>query len=157
MTRPPSPDDRPQEFYSEFDRPEDSPGLMLWRVTNAWQAAQRATLTPFDLTHVQFVLLSSLCWLARSEPVTQRRLAEYAHTDIMMTSQVLRRLETKGLLDRRAHPTDARARWLVPTDAGLALANAAGDRVEAADREFFGRLGPDAGSFQALLAHLLPP
>jgi hypothetical protein len=47
---------------SEFTDAELSPGLLLWRVTNAWQAAQRAALRPFDLMHVQFVLLASLSW-----------------------------------------------------------------------------------------------
>lgn len=36
--------------------PQTSTGLMLWRVTNSWLCAILATLTPFDLTHVPFVL-----------------------------------------------------------------------------------------------------
>lgn len=146
----------PRGFDSEFNRPEDSPGFMLWRVTNAWQSTQRATLKPFNLTHVQFVLLTSLCWLPRTEPVTQRQLAQYAQTDPMMTSQVLRVLESKGLLERQAHPTDARARRLAPTAAGLALANSAGREVERADRTFFSGLGPDADRFRTLLGLLIP-
>jgi len=38
---------------SEFHDADHSPGLLLWQVTNTWQAAQRAALRPFDLTHVQ--------------------------------------------------------------------------------------------------------
>jgi DNA-binding MarR family transcriptional regulator len=86
-----------------------SPGLLLWQVSNRWQAAQRAALRPFDLTHVQFVLLASLTWLDNEGPVTQKRLAEHAATDPMMTSQVLRALEERGLIRRGQHPTDARA------------------------------------------------
>ncbi len=70
---------------------------MLWRVTNAWQASIRAALRPFDLTHVQFVLLAALTWLDAETPITQRGLAEYARTDAMMTSQVIRTLESKGV------------------------------------------------------------
>src|SRR4051794_41912041 len=91
------------ELRTAHAEADESPGLMLWRVTNAWQAAQRATLGPFDLTHVQFVLLASLAWLRADGPVTQRELASHARTDPMMTSQVLRALEAKGLVDR--HPT----------------------------------------------------
>jgi hypothetical protein len=29
---------------TEFTAAEDSPGLLLWQVTNRWQAAQRAAL-----------------------------------------------------------------------------------------------------------------
>src|SRR3546814_15453085 len=41
-------------------RPENSPGFLLWQVTNQWQRRLRATLEPLGLTHVQFVLLAGL-------------------------------------------------------------------------------------------------
>jgi DNA-binding MarR family transcriptional regulator len=55
----------------------------------------------------------------------------------MMTSQVLRTLETRGLVSRTAHPTDSRARQLAVTAAGSALAGRAIAAVEDADRSFF--------------------
>lgn len=139
-----------------FGDAEDSPGLLLWQVTNRWQAAQRAALAPFDLTHVQFVLLASLTHLGQrtEDPVMQRELAEYAATDPMMTSQVLRALEQKGLVERRAHPHDRRARALVATAAGVALANRAVVAVEDCDRSFFGPLGGDIGGVIAALRTL---
>jgi DNA-binding MarR family transcriptional regulator len=143
-----------RRLASEFDDADASPGLLLWRVTNAWQAAQRAALTPFDLTHVQFVLLASLTWLDSEEPVTQRELAELAGTDPMMTSQVLRALESKGLVVRGSHPHDARARALEVTDAGAELANRANIAVEATDRDYFGRLGDDVAGFADALRRL---
>lgn len=139
---------------SEFAEAADSPGLMLWRVTNAWQQAQRAALRPFALTHVQFVLLASLTWLATETPITQRTLADHAHTDPMMTSQVLRTLETKGLIRRPPHPDDARARALTITAEGVALANAANSAVEEADRTFFAPLANERPRFTALLQRL---
>ncbi|RMI35786.1 MarR family transcriptional regulator [Nocardia stercoris] len=128
---------------------DESPGLLLWQVTNRWQAAQRAALAPFDLTHVQFVLLATLTWLtgrSAGEPVMQRDLAEFAATDPMMTSQVLRALEQKGLIERRDHPTDRRAKSLVPTPTGAALANRAVVVVEACDREFFAPLDRESAT-----------
>ena len=83
---------------------------MLWRVTNRWQAVIRAALRPFGLTHVQFVLLAALTWAMGK--LTQIELAHRTRTDPMMTSQVLRALERKGLIERREHPTDGRARLL---------------------------------------------
>jgi DNA-binding MarR family transcriptional regulator len=139
---------------SEFTDAADSPGLMLWRVTNAWQSAQRAALHPFALTHVQFVLLASLAWLATDTPVTQRDLADHAHTDPMMTSQVLRALETKGLIRRAAHPVDARARALTVTPQGAALANAANTAVENTDRTFFAPLANEQQNLTDLLQRL---
>jgi DNA-binding MarR family transcriptional regulator len=144
-------DDR---LRSDFAKADQSPGLMLWRVTNAWQAVVREALRPFDLTHVQFVLLASLAWLRAEGPVTQRHLADHARTDPMMTSQVLRALEAKGLVERSPHPTDARARALVVTPDGARLANAANAVVEEADRRFFGRLEGEQRAFAALLGRL---
>jgi len=118
----------------------DSPGLLLWRVTNSWQAAQRAALKPFGLTHVQFVLLASLTWLADG-PVTQKELAAHAATDPMMTSQVVRALAARGLVRREPHPEDGRAVALEVTDEGVDLANRAVVVVEDCDRRFFARLG----------------
>ncbi|MBA3783890.1 MAG: winged helix-turn-helix transcriptional regulator [Nocardioides sp.] len=126
----------------------------MWRATNAWQAAQRAALKPHDLTHVQFVLLASLVWLDADGPVTQKALAGHAGTDPMMTSQVLRALESTGLVQRRPHPSDARARAVVATEKGVALANRAVGSVEAVDRDFFGPLGSRAAELVELLAVL---
>jgi DNA-binding MarR family transcriptional regulator len=119
--------------------PGDSPGFLLWRVSLRWQRLMTATLRPFDLTHVQFVLLASLWWLTEKagEQPNQRRLAQFAETDPMMTSQVLRTLETKGLVERSADPIDSRARRLAVTSVGSTLAGRALQAVEAADRRFF--------------------
>jgi DNA-binding MarR family transcriptional regulator len=123
--------------------PGDSPGFLLWRVTLRWQRVMVATLRPLGLTHVQFVLLASAWWLTTvaGETPTQRRLAEHAGTDPMMTSQVLRALETRGLIVREVDPADSRARLLGVTPPGAALAARAIAVVEAADAEFFAKAG----------------
>jgi MarR family transcriptional regulator, organic hydroperoxide resistance regulator len=139
---------------TEYRDAEESTGLRLWRMTNAWQAAQRAALAPFDLTHVQFVLLASLTWMGADRPVTQRDLAAHVGVDPMMTSQVLRALETKGLVERRAHPTDSRARALVVTAVGVSLANDANRAVEGVDRDFFAPLSGERADFTRMLAQL---
>lgn len=134
---------------------DDSPGLLLWQVTNRWQAAQRAALKPFGLTHVQFVLLASLAWLSGDEqPVSQRALADLAATDPMMTSQVVRVLERKGWLTREAHPEDGRAFALRITDDGLGLVRRAVVAVERCDVDFFAALGARTVSFAGELRSL---
>lgn len=155
----PSPVARPESagLATEFADASESPGLGLWQVTNRWQATLRAALKPFGLTHVQFVLLASLTYLDAEGPVTQKQLADHTACDVMMTSQVLRVLETQGLVAREPHPTDGRARALVVTDAGQELANRAVAVVEASDREFFGPLGPDVAQLNALLQRLATP
>lgn len=133
-----------------------SPGLLLWQVTNRWQAAQRATLKPFGLTHVQFVLLARLTYEEATGPVTQRALAELAATDPMMTSQVLRGLEHRDLVRRAVHPTDRRARALAVTPAGRDLANRAVVAVEECDAAFFAAAGRDRPAFTRALRALAP-
>jgi DNA-binding MarR family transcriptional regulator len=73
----------------------------------------------------------------------------------MMTSQVLRTLEAKGLVTREAHPTDARARALAATATGVELVNRAIGAVETVDRDFFAALGRRRGDFTKLLGKLL--
>lgn len=132
--------------------PGDSQGFLLWRATLRWQRLMTMTLRPCGLTHVQFVLLASLWWLTETagETPSQRRLAEHAGTDPMMTSQVLRALEVRGLVSRAPHPTDARVRRLAISPEGATLAKRAIIAVEAADAQFF---APAIGE-QPLIAFL---
>ncbi len=140
---------------SAYPTPAESPGLLLWRATNAWQRRQRAALAPLGLTHLQFVLLACLAWLARGgEGVTQTRLARFAGSDPMMTSQVLRTLADRGLLERHHHPADARAILLVPTETGTALVRQALPLVEAVDTSFFAPLDDLLGDAADLLRRL---
>jgi len=130
--------------------------LLLWRVTLSWQRRIRSVLEPYELTHVQFVLLTSLWWLADHEdrPPTQARLAQHAGTDPMMTSQVTRKLEAQGLLERALDPADSRARRLHLTAAGRAVVARALKDVEAADEDYFAALGRQRDGFVRALGTL---
>lgn len=125
--------------------PDASPGFLLWRTTLSWQRVMTSTLKPLALTHVQFVLLASVWWLAALAKQggalpSQREVADHAGTDVMMTSQVLRALEGQGLVTRTADTADARVKRLDVTKKGAALAQQAVTRVEAADADFFSRV-----------------
>ncbi|MFD7907246.1 MarR family winged helix-turn-helix transcriptional regulator [Kitasatospora sp. NPDC059747] len=118
--------------------PGDSPGFLLWHATLRWQRDIAAALGPLGLTHVQFVLLACTWWLnSQGEHPNQLALARQAGTDVKMTSQVLRALETKGLIEREVDPADTRAKRLRITDSGAELAPRAIAAVEAVDAEFF--------------------
>ena len=123
---------------SRFDRPIDSPGFMLWQSFHAWKRTINATLEPFELTQLQFSLLACLAWLRRSaDVVTQQELATFTSIDKMQVSQVLKKLEAAGLVERRANPVDRRAWNLMPTKAGERLLTRVLPAVEQADRVFF--------------------
>ena len=140
---------------AESLRPEDSPGLLLWRTTLRWQRRITAALKPLGLTHVQFVLLTSTWWLDREagRTPTQRDLAEHAAIDPMMTSQVLRTLASNGLVRRERDPLDSRALRITITDAGAELAVRAVRVVETVDREFFAA-APDSAALMTALGAL---
>jgi DNA-binding MarR family transcriptional regulator len=129
----------------------ESPGFLLWRVTQRWQRTIVATLRPLDLTHAQFVLLMSTYYLGLdgSSP-SQREVADHAEADVMMTSQVLRTLERRGLVTRSPDPSDARVKRLSVTPDGAKLARRAQTAVEQADRAFF----EGTADQPALLQHL---
>jgi DNA-binding MarR family transcriptional regulator len=133
--------------------PDDSPGFLLWHVTLRWQRDIAAALGPLNLTHVQFVLLATAWWLnSHGEDPNQLSLARQAGTDVKMTSQVLRKLEAKGLIRRDVDAADTRARRLRVTERGAAMAAQAIAAVESADTSFFDPV-PD---LPALLAMLRP-
>ena len=123
------------------ESPSESPGFLLWRVTLAWQRSMAAVLLEHDLTHVQFVLLANVWWLG--DWPNQRQLADHAGTDPMMTSQVLRTLEGKGLVDRVVDAADSRARRVALTELGRAAVDQAIPAVEAADAAFFAAVPRD--------------
>jgi DNA-binding MarR family transcriptional regulator len=132
--------------------PGRSPGFLLWHATLRWQRAITAALGPFELTHVQFVLLACAWWLNRGgDAPNQVAVARQAGTDLKMSSEVLRSLERKALIERHSDPADARAKLIRVTPAGKRLAPRAITAVERADREFF---GPSASVATDLLARL---
>ena len=126
--------------------PEDSPGFLLWHVTLRWQREIAAALAPLGLTHVQFVLLAAAWWLnSRGQDPNQLSVARQAGTDVKMTSEVLRKLEAKGLIVRTVDAADTRARRIRVTERGGELAAAAVTAVEGVDAAFF-RAVPDPGA-----------
>lgn len=124
--------------------PNDSPGFLLWHATLRWRREITAALKDLGLTHVQFVLLACTWWLnEQGRRPNQVDVAAQAGTDVKMTSQVLRSLERKGLVEREVDPGDTRARRIRPTPRGARLAPRAIAVVEQVDGEFFGALPPE--------------
>jgi DNA-binding MarR family transcriptional regulator len=126
--------------------PSESPGFLLWHATLRWQRGIAQALAPLDLTHVQFVLLACTWWLnEKGQHPSQIALAEFAGTDVKMTSQVVRSLERKDLVEREIDPADSRARRLRVTRRGARLAPRAIDVVQEIDAAFFREIPPVEG------------
>ncbi|WP_061248912.1 MarR family winged helix-turn-helix transcriptional regulator [Leptospira alstonii] len=142
---------KPKSIFTE-SQADESTGFLFWQITNLWQKRIRENLSILDLTHVQFVLLASLAWFEEtSQKATQVRLAEHAKTDVMMTSKVLRSLESKKLLVRQPDPEDSRANCLFLTTEGKELVGKAVHIVENTDKLFFSILRDEKNFRSSLL------
>ena len=98
----------------------------LERVAAAWSLRLRSARAPLELTNAQFRLLVSVASLtSRHTSVRQSDIALYAGMDPVMTSEVLRTLESRGPIVRVPHPSDRTAKSISATDAGGALADRA--------------------------------
>jgi len=123
---------------SKFTKAEQSPGFSLWQQFHAWQRKINTALKPLGLTQLQFSLLAVIGYLTKnSETVTQQQVASFANIDRMLVSQVVRRLETDGLVVRKPHPSDKRARVLKLSRKGATKLKNSLPIVEATDAEFF--------------------
>lgn len=132
--------------------PATARGALLERVATHWLLELRAALAPLELTPAQFRLLVAAAWLtAKGSGVRQSDISAHANADPVMTSEVLRTLESRGLLTRTAHPTDKRARSVALTAAGGALADRAMRLVDSIDARFFEIGMPEFGALAKAL------
>lgn len=140
-----------------FKRPEDSPGLLLWQLTNQWQRQQRQALTKLGLTHAQFVVLAGVLWLSSlpDNTVTQKQVSEFSKIDKMSMSDLVATLVQKKMLKRMPHDKDKRAYSLVLTDKGRRVVVKAIPVVEGIDAEFFSKETPDLVQLIRDLKHLI--
>ena len=138
------------------EKSEDSSGFLLWQVTNLWQREIKKVLEPYDLTHSQYVLMTSIHWLTlHKQEVTQILLSSHTKIDPMTTSTVLRTLQKKGLVQRQEHLTDTRAKTVVLTGNGKKVINRAIKTVESFDATFFSVLKNTTQLFNEQLITLL--
>lgn len=111
-----------------------------------------ARFAPHGVTADQFVLLATL---ARGHALTQRELARRMSSDPSSVRAMLVLLEQRGLVERDMHPTDARARTVALTPAGVQTFRqlwAAGEPVRA---QMLGVLKPgEAETLVRLLARV---
>ena len=82
-------------------------------------------------------------------------LSDHTKIDPMTTSTVLRTLQRKGLLERREHSTDTRAKTVALTKSGEQVTRLAVKTVEKFDLDFFTILGTKVGDFNKKLSTLL--
>ena len=102
----------------DFDPSRLGLGLLLRDAHFAVRRCLNAHLGPFDCNGEQFVLLKLL---ADEDGVTQQDLVDRAGYDASTTANMLKRLESNGLVQRDEHPDDARAKLVSLTKEGRRL------------------------------------
>lgn len=103
-------------------------GPMLAQVARHWRRAVDTRLQPFGLTEATWLPLLRLARAPR--PMRQKDLAASLGLDGSSVVRLLDSLEQAGLVERRQEDADRRARAIVLTDQGRAVAG----RVEAVSR-----------------------
>lgn len=128
-----------------------SPGFLLWRASLRWQRTVTAALKEESLTHVQFLILSTIWWFERNgHQPSHRDVSDHASLDQAMMSQVVRQMEKDGLVVRTVDEADGRMRRLRTTDLGRQLAERSVALMDTADQEFFAEAGPISGVIAVL-------
>ena len=144
------------QFNSIYkDEYQESTGLLFIRAYHKWHGLIKNELKTIDLTHPQFVVLTTLAALLRQQEwVSQTDIARFSDMDVMTVSQIIRLLVKKELIMREVHPKDSRANIILLTDMGLQKVNQALPLVEGIDQAFFGKLEDKTEVFNQLLIKL---
>jgi DNA-binding MarR family transcriptional regulator len=137
-------------------KPEEYPGFLLLHASNIWYRYIKNELKHFGTTYVQFSILSSLIYLSKEkEHINQKQIAQHARIDIMMTSDVLKTLESKKLVIRYPNQEDRRSNSIKITEKGATLISKIFVQVYKADVKFFQILGDDIKSFTETMEKLI--
>ena len=144
------------QFNSIYkDEYKKSTGLLFIRSYHKWHGLIKNKLRTIDLTHPQFVVLTTLAALLRQQEwVSQTDIARFSDMDVMTVSQIIRLLVKKELIMREVHPKDSRANIILLTDMGLQKVNQALPLVEGIDQAFFGKLENNTETLNQLLIKL---
>jgi len=144
------------QFNSIYkDEYKKSTGLLFIRAYHKWHGLIKSQLKTIDLTHPQFVILTSLAALLRQQEwVSQTDIARFSDMDVMTVSQIIRLLVKKDLIMREIHPKDSRANIILLTKQGLQKVNQALPLVEGIDQAFFGKLEDKTEILNQLLIEL---
>jgi DNA-binding MarR family transcriptional regulator len=124
---------------------DESLSEAFWSVARGLRDTSQETLTPWDITPSQ---LRALRVLRRHGKIRLSELSEHLHIAPRSTTEVVDALETRGLIQRRADPSDRRATLVELTGHGVSVLSAirgteAGQvfgRLSQADRAHLARL-----------------
>ncbi|MDR2127614.1 MAG: MarR family transcriptional regulator [Burkholderiaceae bacterium] len=144
------------QFPSQFKNDADaSIGLVFIKAYNTWHTKIKRELRRLDITHPQFVLMTTIAYLSQHDAhISQARAAALANMDEMSVSQIVKTLLKSGHILRQDNPNDTRSYALSLTAKGSEAVKTALPVVEAIDKAFFEPLGVQKPVFLELLRQL---
>jgi len=129
------------------------PGHLIRRAQQIAVALFAEETSGFDITPIQFALLSEL---SQSKALDQVTLASHIAVDVATLGQVAARLEERELVAREADPADARRKRIVITRKGRAVLRQIAPAVGNAQTRILAPLNArDQATFARLLEKLV--
>ena len=123
-----------------FDKPEDSPGFLLWQTTMIWQRQIKKALEQHNVSHAQFVIMATLMWFdAHHYDTTQISIVNWSKLDKMTVSKSLKKLVQMGFANRIEHEVDTRAKSVSLTEKAKDMVRILVPIVEGIDSTFFSK------------------
>ncbi|MGP3933700.1 MarR family winged helix-turn-helix transcriptional regulator [Nonomuraea sp. KM88] len=130
----------------------DDTGFLLAHASGVIVRMTNARLAHLDLRVRHYSVLALVC---DRDGLSQRGIAEFLGMDPSPVVSLVDALEARGLVSRRPHPSDRRAREVRATSDGRAMRDRARADVAAARQEFLARLTPDEqGQLLTILRNL---
>jgi DNA-binding MarR family transcriptional regulator len=124
---------------------------LLWAVDHALQSASKRMETSFGVTGPQRLVLRIV---GRFPGIAAGRVAEILHVHPSTLTGILKRLEARGMLQRKADPRDARRALFALTAKGRKLDTVRTGAVELAVRRVLAREPGKVAATQEILAAL---
>jgi DNA-binding MarR family transcriptional regulator len=141
--------ENPDRYESLWDRP----GFLVRRLHQIHVAMFHKECGNFSITPVQFGLLTIL---DGTSPLDQVTLAAEVGIDRTNVADVITRLESRGLVERRANQSDRRTRLVSITEDGRVFRRRVHECMETAQERFLAPLGEeDRRVFMRLLRDLI--
>jgi DNA-binding MarR family transcriptional regulator len=124
---------------------------LLWAVDHSLQSASKRMESTFGITGPQRLVVRIV---GRFPGISAGRVAEILHVHPSTLTGILKRLETRGVLQRRADPRDARRALFGLTPKGRKLDTVKTGTVEQATRRVLTRDPQKVAAAQEILAAL---
>jgi MarR family transcriptional regulator, temperature-dependent positive regulator of motility len=113
-------------------------------------------LKKLDLTYPQFVIITGILWLKRSnEIVNQVKVINFTKMDKSVVSSVLKNLEKRDIVIREVDEKDTRAKKLALSEIGASKLERALSLIQKIDKVFFNENKIDLEFFNKCLLKLI--